>query len=390
MKRVMVNISSINSSNQDELIQSAINTGFQNYIVNKSQISRFQVYPSFNLFIFIEDNNIALDLKQFHPIFVLSPPYTTSLEKYLTSYSILESFSSNEFEWGVMVQIENNHDFQDIQRLIKFNPSFIICRTVDWTIIPLENLLASYQNSVISIYFDVGHDLSIVSTIFSTLEHGVDGVVFKPTVISDFLTIKSLQKFTHKIDFHSGVIEEIIEIPNAERVCVDTSSLLKHGEGMLVGNTAIGFVFIHAEVFDSEFVSSRPFRVNAGDVSAYIAVPNKNEMSDSWMNTQYLAELKAGDQVFVVDLNGNLRIVSVGRIKIETRPMRMLKLRLSQKNADEKVIITAQYAETVRLVEKNNQFVSITDLNIGDELKIVYGPGATHFGQQIEENIIEK
>lgn len=64
---------------------------------------------------------------------------------------------------------------------------------------------------------------------------------------------------------------------------------------------------------ESQYINSRPFRVNAGAVHAYVQAPNGR--------TAYLSELKSGAEVLVVDATGRARTSVVGRCKIETRPM---------------------------------------------------------------------
>ena len=50
------------------------------------------------------------------------------------------------------------------------------------------------------------------------------------------------------------------------RVCVDMASLLAPGEGLLVGSFARALFLVHSECAQSAYISSRPFRVNAGPV----------------------------------------------------------------------------------------------------------------------------
>eukprot|EP00878_Enallax_costatus_P047537 GHUV01058382.1.p1 GENE.GHUV01058382.1~~GHUV01058382.1.p1 ORF type:complete len:102 (-),score=24.42 GHUV01058382.1:127-432(-) len=67
------------------------------------------------------------------------------------------------------------------------------------------------------------------------------------------------------------------------------------------------------QCMESQYINSRPFRVNAGAVHAYIQAPNNK--------TAYLSELKSGSEVLVVDAAGRARTAVVGRCKVETRPM---------------------------------------------------------------------
>jgi len=128
--------------------------------------------------------------------------------------------------------------------------------------------------------------------------------------------------------------------------------------------------------------------VNAGDVSAYILVPNDDPAKV--YRTNYLSELKGGDNVLVVNTKGNARIVSVGRVKIETRPMLRFELEVSK--GEKKIAINSicQNAETIRLVDSKGNAKSVVDIKVGDEILVHLGPGATHFGTAIKETIIEK
>lgn len=67
------------------------------------------------------------------------------------------------------------------------------------------------------------------------------------------------------------------------------------------------------QCLESSYINSRPFRVNAGAVHAYVQVPGQR--------TGYLSEMCAGREVVVVDGYGNSRTSVVGRAKVEKRPM---------------------------------------------------------------------
>ena len=97
-----------------------------------------------------------------------------------------------------------------------------------------------------------------------------------------------------------------------ERVCIDLTERLIEREGMLIGSSANALVLIHGETIPSEFVPSRPFRVNAGAVHAYCL------MADG--STKYLSELTAGDRVAIANPSNEIRSATIGRLKIERRP----------------------------------------------------------------------
>nr|QNO45759.1 3-dehydroquinate synthase [Methanosarcinales archaeon ANME-2c ERB4] len=162
-----------------------------------------------------------------------------------------------------------------------------------------------------------------------------------------------------------------------DRVCVDTCSLMSVGEGMLVGSQSNGLFLIQSEAEDSPYVASRPFRVNAGAVHAYAKVGEK---------TQYLSELSAGDGVIIVNARGEQRDGIVGRVKIEKRPLTLVKAEV-----DGNIITTIlQNAETIKLVGADGLPISIANLKVGDEVLVHFEDSARHFGMKIDETIIEK
>lgn len=135
---------------------------------------------------------------------------------------------------------------------------------------------------------------------------------------------------------------------------------------------------VHSESLESEYVASRPFRVNAGPVQAYVMVPGNK--------TRYLAELEAGDEVLIVNQDGTTRQSIVGRCKIEKRPL----LLLEAEYEDVKIKSLLQNAETIRVVSADDEAVSVSDLKPGDKVKVFIDESARHFGMAIDETIIEK
>lgn len=67
------------------------------------------------------------------------------------------------------------------------------------------------------------------------------------------------------------------------------------------------------QCMESQYINSRPFRVNAGPVHAYVQA--------SHGKTAYLSELCSGSEVLVADAAGRARTAIVGRCKVEVRPM---------------------------------------------------------------------
>ena len=174
---------------------------------------------------------------------------------------------------------------------------------------------------------------------------------------------------------------EIIEVRSAgmgDRVCVDTCTAMNAGEGMLVGNASSALFLVHAESISNPYVSPRPFRVNAGPVHAYTRVPGGK--------TKYLSELSAGDPVLVVDFKGVVTTGTVGRLKIEKRPLMLVTAAVGKRE----VTTILQNAETIRLTDPDGAAISVVNLAPGDKVLVAVEEGGRHFGMKIEETITEK
>ncbi|MHA1339400.1 MAG: 3-dehydroquinate synthase II [Promethearchaeota archaeon] len=382
MKKIILKYDNkIPESEFNELFQAALNYGIYDILVDEKYVERIAAIERITLY--------SYDMEASPKFLILKEPSEEELKKNL------ELANKGNYFIGCSFNLKTKEDEQNIIRIAKtYNDlSFIIVKALDWTIIPFENLIAELSEEDILLYADVD-SIKDAKTLLKTLEKGVDGIIFRPSSANDIIEMKSLTGGTLKIELTEGEVIDLKDIPKADRVCVDTTSILHEGEGMLVGSTAKGFVLVHAEVFESEFVNSRPFRVNAGDVSAYILVPSFDESGNLKTRTNYLSELKAGDDVIICDINGNLRIVSVGRVKIETRPMILIKLEAKMPNSNEKVPINVilQNAETIRIVKagEKSKAMSVVDLKRGNKILVALGPGATHFGTSIKETIIEK
>jgi 3-dehydroquinate synthase II len=150
------------------------------------------------------------------------------------------------------------------------------------------------------------------------------------------------------------------------------------GQGMLVGNSSSALFLVHSESIENPYVTPRPFRVNAGPVHAYTRIPGGK--------TRYLSELSAGDQVLIVDYKGNTTTGIVGRLKIEKRPLMLVKAVIG----DKEISSIVQNAETIRLTDPQGKALSVVSLAPGDKVLAAVEEGGRHFGIKIEESITEK
>lgn len=290
---------------------------------------------------------------------------------------------------GAYVRIFNE-DFEGFAETAAAEAEYTIVVGDDWTIIPLENLIAR-----------IGEETELVAgvesaeearTAFETLESGSDGVLLDsgdPDEIRRTVQIRDDAE-RERLDLQWAEVTAVEQVGSADRVCVDTGSLMEGDEGMLVGSMSRGLFFVHAETAESPYVASRPFRVNAGAVHAYVRTPGGG--------TKYLAELGSGDEVLVTDTEGRSREALVGRAKIERRPMFRVEAVVGDSGVDEaesgqtegdRIETLLQNAETIKVATRDGPR-AVTDLEAGDEVRVYYEETARHFGEAVEERIVEK
>jgi len=251
----------------------------------------------------------------------------------------------------------------------------IVLRMLDWTIIPIENLLARRGKNIMVQVAD-GKQAKLMAEI---LEKGVDGVVLNTTDVNEIKkTAEVLQGIGEKVELVIATIKTVKQLGMGDRACLDTCTQMSPGEGMLVGNTASGFFLVHSESIENPYVAARPFRVNAGAVHAYTLAPGGG--------TKYLADLKAGDEVLIVDFKGKGQVAYLGRNKIEKRPMMLIEAEAEGVS----ITLVMQNAETIRLVSPEGQPISITSLKAGDKVFAHIEKGGRHFGMKVDETLIER
>jgi len=281
-------------------------------------------------------------------------------------------------KFGRKFKILSNQDIENVLTIAKKGLDFVIVEVKDWKIIPLENIIAKLHKIHTKIYA-IARTPEEVRKMFSILEVGVDGVIFETSSISEVREVM-IYLGTKNFELKKGKIIEIKEVGDGERVCVDTASILHKGEGMLIGSRSNFLFLVHNESVGSSFTSPRPFRVNAGAVHCYTLSPDGT--------TSYLSEVETGSEVLIINSKGNARRATVGRSKIERRPMLMIKASVDGEVGG----IIAQDAETIRFVKPNGELVSVTHLKKGDTV-MVYSKAATgrHFGMEVsDEYILEK
>ena len=276
---------------------------------------------------------------------------------------------------GEDVVFYNIKSGEDEDKIVKLShDKRVILQSSDWTIIPLENLIAKGAKVIAQV-----RNLEEAQTAFGILEIGVEHILFHS---NDAIELKKVLSWLHsegdRISLQAAEIVEISPVGMGDRVCVDSCTSMTMGQGMLVGNSSSALFLVHSESIENPYVTPRPFRVNAGPVHAYTRIPGGK--------TKYLSELSAGDQVLIVDFKGNTTTGIVGRLKIEKRPLMLVKAVIG----DKEISSIVQNAETIRLTDPQGKALSVVSLVPGDKVLAAVEEGGRHFGIKIEESITEK
>ena len=261
---------------------------------------------------------------------------------------------------------------------------WILVRCSDWTMIPLENIVASAAGSGTRIAAAISQTVEL-SGAAHALEHGVDALVLPADeelwdAAEKISGERSSVQVKEKKPEQTLVMANVTNVESGgvgERICVDLTEKLSEGEGMLIGSSANALVLIHGETIPSEFVPSRPFRINAGAVHAYCL------MADG--STKYLSELTAGDRVAIANPSNEIRSATIGRLKIERRPFLLVHFESDNHSAQ----VLVQQAETVRFINEEGN-ISVTSLEKGDKIAVRLSSGMRHIGREITGEMNEK
>ena len=251
----------------------------------------------------------------------------------------------------------------------------VIVKAGDWTVIPLENMIARFRSSGTRVFAEAStrEDAELY---LRTMENGVDGIVVSVDDPSEVSAFKGLCVEEEDSVLTEVTVTGIRQTEMSDRVCVDTCSMMVPGEGMLVGSYSNCLFLVQSESEENGYVASRPFRVNAGAVHAYVMGPEGR--------TRYLGELKSGEPVVLVNRDGTTRLSAVGRCKIEQRPL----ILLTATDGEGTYSTILQNAETVRLVTKDGS-ISVSAVKKGDRVLARLESGGRHFGMKIDETIRE-
>ncbi|PIU50903.1 3-dehydroquinate synthase II [Candidatus Desantisbacteria bacterium CG07_land_8_20_14_0_80_39_15] len=259
---------------------------------------------------------------------------------------------------GDVIEIVINSK-EDEERAAKLNrDKFLIIQTGNWKVIPLENLVAQRRGLIALV-----KNVQEAKLALGILEKGVDGILMDTRDVNEIKrTSRIIKEGMEKLILCRAKIINIRQVGMGDRVCIDTCTNMKIGQGMLIGNTSSGMFLVHSESVENPYVASRPFRVNAGGVHAFTRIPDGK--------TKYLSDLKSGDGILIVDHKDNTQVGIVGRIKVEKRPMILIEGVPAESGSIEKhpISLVMQNAETIRLTKPGGKPISIVKLKPGDEV----------------------
>jgi len=343
LERVAVHPSSESADGRLETILQARRRGFRSFVVPPGDL--FQQQPAERWFVLENEVICSADRS--------SPPFRAP--------------------------IVHVRDPETLDSTLKQNPrpNVVVVRWEGERLIPLENAIAARGgNEGIWVITQRPED---VPGALGALEYGAERVVVDVPDLDALARLERLleSRPTVALAWELVTVSRVESAGMGDRILVDTTSILRPEEGLLVGSSA-GFLYhVVSEAIASRYTRPRPFRVNAGSAHSYVLLADGS--------TRYLSELSPGEPVLVCDPKGAARSVRVGRIKMERRPLVLVE---SERHGRRPTVFL-QEAETVRLSTESGA-LSTAHLTKGARVYGVALPPARHMGMEIEESIEER
>ncbi|WP_326799017.1 3-dehydroquinate synthase II [Streptomyces sp. NBC_01808] len=281
-------------------------------------------------------------------------------------------------EFGRYVEITDAASLDDACRAARHD-RWSLLDFRDPTKIPLEIVLAAAAGAEGSIVTRVA-DVEEAEIVFGVLEHGSDGVMLAPRAPGEATELKAAA-VTQAADLSLVELEVtgIRRVGMGERACVDTCTNFRLDEGILVGSHSTGMILCCSETHPLPYMPTRPFRVNAGALHSYTLSAEGR--------TNYLSELSSGGKVLAVDSAGKTRVVTVGRVKIETRPLLAIDA-VAPSGVTVNLIVQDDWH--VRVLGPGGEVLNVTDLTPGTKVLGYLPVEQRHVGYPIDEFCIEK
>lgn len=249
----------------------------------------------------------------------------------------------------------------------------------DPTKIPLEIVIAAAAAATGTIV-TVAASVQEAEILCGVLELGSDGVLVPADTVGVATALRSAASSSRgEVALVPLTVVTATHIGMGDRACVDTCTYFRPDEGILVGSHSKGMVLCVSETHPLPYMQTRPFRVNAGAIHSYTLSASGR--------THYLSELSAGSKVLGVDIHGHTRVINVGRVKIETRPL--ISIDAVAENG-QPVNLILQDDWHVRVLGPGGSVLNSTELKAGDVLLGHLPTADRHVGYPIEEFCLER
>ncbi|RCX20154.1 3-amino-4-hydroxybenzoic acid synthase [Anaerobacterium chartisolvens] len=284
----------------------------------------------------------------------------------------------SEKKLGLIIDVKDKPTLDKAVELVKNSLDIVIIGFRDATNIPLELILATTQKSQCRILKRV-KDTRDGEASLMTMEVGADGIVLSSNDIGSVVEMANIIQRSNrrKFSLKEAVVTAVKPSGMGSRVCIDTTSELTQDEGMLLGSTSSGGLLTCSETHFLPYMKLRTFRVNAGGIHLYVWGPDEQAV--------YLSDLRAGDKVYVVNSSGEARAVTVGRLKIESRPLLYIECEIE----GVRINTFIQDDWHVRMFGSKGEIIPSSEIKAGDKLLGFLDKPGRHVGIKIDETIKE-
>lgn len=351
---------------ESDVFSATFNAGVDALVITPDQASEFKYPSGLSLATFANDEEEIAELDEFD--IVVSD-----------DVDVLRTADRHDFDTTLFSRVVDKETLDaTISRFGQHDwVEYGLVELEDETNIPLEKIIAEVQNEQLTLLKAV-ETAEEAEVAFGVMDVGTDGVSLDPEGVGDvYETAEFTAEGRTQIDLHELTVTNVEHVGMGSRVCVDTTSLMSKREGMIVGSKSLGGIFVCSETHPLPYMDLRPFRVNAGASHSYVWAPGDK--------TLYLSELEAGREVLCVDVDGNARSVTVGRSKVEERPLLLIEAEYENK----KLNVMLQDDWHVRVMGPDGEPINITEIEPGDKvLGHVTDPGR-HVGVKVDEDIME-
>ncbi len=367
MKLCWIDISKLGGK-KEAVIEEAIHQRIDGIVARELDDLR-SLPPTTRKILFVGDGELPHELAPADLVIV-------DTKKHGATSELEERFEGIDF--GRYVVIADAASLSDACEAAK-NEEWSVLHFIDPTKIPLEIVIAAAAGSAGNVV-TTAQDVVEAKIIFGVLEHGSDGVLMAATNVGDATELReAANESTDELDLVELEVTKTEHIGMGERACIDTCTYFKKDEGILVGSHSKGMVLCVSETHPLPYMPTRPFRVNAGAIMSYTLGAGER--------TNYLSELQAGSKVLAVDIKGKTRAATVGRVKIESRPLISVDATAPDGTS---VNLILQDDWHVRVLGPGGVVHNSTELKAGDKV-LGYLPKADrHVGYPISEFCLER